>query len=300
MEATFSIFPKFYKHLSVEQLAELVGEVGLDTTNMIIREGYWVDRWHIARDVPKFVKAMDAAGVKVTFATAGFSPDQICFDPTPLKVFADSGITEFRMSYFRKVEGQDIRTSYVTARHKLATMLDLCAEAGVRAVYQVHHSTLIPSASAAFGLVNGLDEQFLGVMLDPGNQRFEGYESWPMSVGLLGGYLRAVGIKDTAVARDPARAAERDKGWKRTWAPLDEGETDWHALIRALHDADFAGTFVWMPFYHADEPDKMTAVLRREVAYLRKVIADVEAEAQAEAQAEADEAEAGEGDKPAP
>ena len=277
MNITYSIFPKFYKHLSVRQLAELVRQVGLDTANMVIREGYWVDPRGLAADVPEFVRGMAEAGVKVTFATAGFSADQIVFDPTPLKVLADSGITEFRMGYFR-VENGDVRTSYVVARHKLQTMVDLCAEAKVRAIYQVHHGTLVPSASAAFGLINGMDPQFIGVELDPGNQAFEGYERWELSVGLLGEYLRAVGVKDTAVAWDPARAEEPDKGWKRTWAPLYEGETNWYALLRALRAADFEGHFVWMPFYDEHDPDEMTRKLTREVAYLRKVVADVEAE----------------------
>ena len=282
MQITFTLFPKFYKHLGVEQLAELVREVGLDTTNLVVREGYWVDPHRLAADVPRFVRAMADAGVKVTFATAGFSPDQLVFDPTPLKVFADSGITEFRMGYFR-IEKSDVRTSYVVARHKLATMVDLCAEAKVRAIYQVHHGTLVPGASAAFGLINGLDAEWIGVMLDPGNQNFEGYERPELSVGLLGEYLRAVGVKDTAIERDPSRAGEEAKGWKRTWATLDEGETNWHALARALRAADFRGHFVWMPFYDEHDPAAMTAKLQREVAYLRKVLAEVEGEAESPA-----------------
>ncbi len=280
MNVTLSLFPKFYKHLSVEGLAELVAETGLDTTNLVVREGYWVDPWELKRDVPKFVSAMEAAGVEVSFATAGFSPDQICFDPTPLKIFADHGITEFRMGYFR-IEKDDVQTSFIVARHKLATMVDLCAEAGVRAVYQVHHGSLIPSASAAFGLVNGLDPAAVGVMLDPGNQNFEGYERPQLAVGLLGEYLRAVGVKDSARGRDASAGAEPGKGWWRSWTTLDEGETDWHEMLGRLHEADFSGTFVFMPFYNQDDPDEMTRKLKGEVAYLRKAIGAVEAEAAA-------------------
>lgn len=282
MNATFSIFPKFYKHLGAEQLAELIHDVGLDTTNLVIRDGYWVTPDGLKSELPQFLKVMEAAGLKVTFATAGFSPDQLLWDPTPLKVFAENGITEFRMSYFR-VQGADVRMSFQIARGKLEPLVDLCAEAKVRAVYQLHHGTLFPSASAAFGLVYGLDAEWIGVMLDPGNQNFEGYESWSTAVGLLGEYVRAVGVKDTAIARDPARADQPDKGWKRTWATLDAGETNWHDLVRALHGAAFEGTFVWMPFYHQDDPDEMTRTLKREVAYLRKVVADVQAEAAARA-----------------
>ncbi len=288
MKATFSIFPKFYRHLGVEELAGLLREVGLDTTNLVVREGYWADPYSLARDVPAFVEAMRAAGVEVTFATAGFSPDELLFDPTPLKVFADSGITEFRMGHFR-IEKGDVRTSCVVARHKLAAMVDLCAEAKVRAIYQLHHGTLFPSASAAFGLVNSLDAERLGVMIDPGNQAFEGYERWELSAGLLGEYLRAVAVKDAAISRDPARAGEPDKGWKRAWTTLEEGETNWYDLIRALHAADFQGHFIFMPFYDRDDPDEMTRKLKADVAYLRKVLADVEAEAKAKAQAQAED-----------
>ena len=280
MKATFSIFPKFYKHLSVEQLAELVREVGLDTTNLVVRDGYWVTPDGMAAEVPKFVEAMRAAGIEVTFATAGFSPDQLMFDPTPLKIFADNGITEFRMSYFR-LQDDDVRTSYQIARGKLAPTVDLCAEAKVRAIYQVHHGTLFPSASAAFGLVYGLDPEWIGVELDPGNQAREGYERWELSVGLLGEYLRAVAIKDVAVSRDPETAGDEKKGWKLQWAPLDEGVTNWYDLVRRLHKADFEGHFVWMPFYDQDDPEQMTRKLKREVAYLRKVVSDVAAESPA-------------------
>ncbi|HUS90928.1 MAG TPA: TIM barrel protein, partial [Phycisphaerae bacterium] len=125
--------------------------------------------------------------------------------------------------------------------------------------------------------------EHVGVMLDPGNQNFEGYERPELSVGLLGEYLRAVGVKDTAIERDPARSGEEAKGWRRTWATLDEGETNWHALARALHAADFRGHFVWMPFYDELDPAAMTAKLQREVAYLRKVLAEVEGEAESPA-----------------
>ena len=121
----------------------------------------------------------------------------------------------------------------------------------------------------------------IGVELDPGNQAFEGYERWELSVGLLGEYLRAVGIKDTAITRDPARAAEPGKGWARAWATLEEGETNWYDLLRALRAGEFEGHFVWMPFYDEHDPAEMTRKLTGEVAYIRKAAAEVEAEAEA-------------------
>jgi|GEM_PF-723050 len=283
MNITFSIFPKFCQHLSAEQLAQFVKDVGLDTTNLVIRDGYWVTMDGLAAQAPAFVKTMAKAGLKVTFATAGFSPDMLTFETfvrtkNPLKILADSGITEFRMNYFR-VEDGDVRKSFQAARGKLELMLEVCEQAKVRAIYQVHHGTLFPSASAVFGLVYGLDPNWIGVELDPGNQAWEGYERPELSVGLLGEYLRAFGIKDVSWMRDESKKAEPRKGWKQDWATLDEGIVNWYDVLRQLKRVEFEGTFVWMPFYDTGDFEAHKRKLKREVAYMRKVVAEVEAEA---------------------
>jgi len=279
VKATFSIFPKFYKHLDVRGLAALVRDVGLDTTNAVIRDGYWVTPGGLAEEMPAFVRAMDAEGVKVTFCTAGYSAAQVIADDTPLKVLADCGITAFRMGYFRPGRDVDIPAAMDAARAEMEQVAAVCERVGIRAVYQVHHGTLVPTATGAYYLVRGLPPAHVGVMLDPGNQAFEGFEKWQRSARMLGAHFCAVGVKDVAWSREPAGPDDEAKGWRRTWATLDEGVTNWHDVVRAAKSVDFDGTFVWMPFYDEGDPDEMTRKLQREVAYLRKVVAEVEAEA---------------------
>ncbi len=279
MRVTYSIFPKFYKHLDVAGLAALVAEVGLDTTNLVIRRGYWVEPDRLAEDVPAFVRAMEREGVAVRFATAGSSAEEVAADPEPLRILAASGITDFRMGYFRGYEGTaDLRASLDEARQAMERMVPVLEKVGIRAVYQVHHGTLVPGPSAVWPLVRGLPPERVGVMLDPGNQTFEGLESWDRSAKLLGDHLVAVGVKDTALVRDPDRAAEPGKGWRREWAPCDEGVVNWHDLARALKAVDFEGTFVWQPFYNENEPEVMTEKLKRGVAYVRRAVEEVENE----------------------
>jgi sugar phosphate isomerase/epimerase len=278
LNITFSLFPKFYKHLDVGGLAELVKAVGCDTTNLVIRDGYWVTPGGLATEAASFVEAMRAAGLEVTFATAGFGFEDIIADDTPLKVLADCGITAFRSGYFRKAEGDDVRDALSKARSTLEKVAGICREAGVKCVYQVHHRTLVPGASGVWPLVRDLDPQAVGVMLDPGNQVHEGMEDWGRSCRLLGEYVSAAGIKDAAVRRDEAKAGEPHKGWWREWVPCDEGVTDWYAFVRALKAVDFEGTFVFMPFYDSGSPDAMTEKLTREVAYVKGVVEAVESE----------------------
>lgn len=283
MNIAWSIFPKFYKHLSVPELAELIHTVGLDTTNVVIRDGYWVTRDTLVDSLPAFVETMRQSGLELHFATAGFMPDELIADPTPLAILADNGIREFRMGYFHCGKGQSPAEAIADARRQMEQLAELCRTHDVRAVYQVHHGMLIPGPWAVWHVVKDLPARHIGVMLDPGNQVFEGWDNWHRSAALLGENLTAMGIKDAGIYRDadPADPSE-NKGWRRCLeVTLDEGLVNWYEVARALKDHAFNGTFVFMPFYNPDQPDVMTAKLQREVRYLRKVFADVESEKEA-------------------
>jgi sugar phosphate isomerase/epimerase len=153
----------------------------------------------------------------------------------------------------------------------------VCRNIGIKAVYQVHHGMLVASATAAYHITRDLPDDAVGVMLDPGNQAFEGFEEWCRSVPLLGSRLCAIGVKDVAVTRDPSERESSSKGWKRDWAPIDEGITDWHSLFRALHRIDFDGTLVWMPFIEPEDHAANARIIKREVAYLRGILAGIPA-----------------------
>ena len=273
MNAILSIFPKHFQHLGAPQLAAMVRTIGLDTTNAVIRDGYWVSADGLADELPAFMRAMRAEGLKVTFATTDFPASQLIADPTPMAVLAENGIAEFRMGYFS--DSPTPRAALLTARSQLEQLASQCERNRIRAVYQVHHGTLIPSASAAWHLMQGLPARWIGVELDPGNQSFEGYENWGRSARLLGDYLVAAGIKDTVLSRDTLAASAPDKGWRRIFAPIDEGVTNWQDFIRALAENNFQGTLVFMPFYHSKEPELLTVVLKWEVAWLRRLINSV-------------------------
>ncbi|MHB0997856.1 MAG: sugar phosphate isomerase/epimerase family protein [Armatimonadota bacterium] len=270
MESVFSIFPKFYNNYDVRQLADLVREAGLDTVNVVIRDGYWVTPGGMASELPIFVNALRKECITPDFATAGFDISPLVDDPDPLSIMADNGITEFRTGYFM-VEHGDVRKSLESARNQVESLVPLCELYGIKAVYQLHHTTLIPNPSAAWILVNGLPSKWFGIELDPGNQSFEGYEAWHRSAHLLGDYVAAIGVKDSALIKDPERASDPDKGWSRNWAPIYEGVNNWHEVVRALSSINFRGKFVFMPFYDEHDQDAMTQKLKAEVAYLRAI-----------------------------
>ncbi len=277
MDITYSVLPKFYQQYDVPQLASMVREVNLDTINLMVRDGYWVNEHNISTELPAFVKAMRSEAIDVNFATTDYSAEQLVADPAPLGIMADAGITRFRISHIWVSNG-DARASLEAAKTSLGSLERLCEKYGIQAVYQVHHGTLIASAFAAWALVKNLHPRYIGVELDPGNQAHEGYESWDKSVSLLGDHLVAMGVKDVAWVRQPVSGDEHSKGWQTEWVPLADGITDWYDLMRALHMRDWSGLFAFMPFYHENEPDKLTKLLKKDVGYMRQVQSDIESE----------------------
>lgn len=262
MTIRWSLFPKFFPSLGPEALAALVREVGLDTTNLVVRDGFPVTPGRLKEQIGPFLKGLRTEGLDVTFATTGFRAEGLIRDDTPLALLAEHGINEFRLEHFRAPD-RDVRKALGEARSKLEKLALVCERRGVRAIYQLHHGTLVASPSAVYPLVSGLPARWVGVELDPGNQSHEGLEAWGRSAHLLGEYLVAVGVKDTAPRR------ETSGRWARPWVPCGEGTTDWKAVFTALSQIDFDGIAVFMPFYDERDPVAQRIRLKKEVAYIR-------------------------------
>jgi sugar phosphate isomerase/epimerase len=260
----------------------LVREVGLDTTNAIIRPGYWADPENLGPTLAAFVSSMREEGLEVTFATTGWSPTDVLADEGILGTCAQCGIRDVRVTqlYSGGEYGAvgDVRAELDEARRTFEQLARLSEKHGVRSVYQVHHMTLLTTPSALQPLVRDLPPQYMGAMIDPGNQLVEGYEDWGRSARLLGEHLVALGVKDTAWTQDRDKLTDDDKGWSWSFVPCQEGMANWMDVGRALHDTDFSGTLVFMPFYKAETPEALRAAIREEVAYVRRCFAAAEAQ----------------------
>jgi len=270
MRAVWSLFPKAFREYSVPQLAELVRSVGLDTTNVVIRKGFPVEETTIAESLPRFQQEAANEGLKVTCASTMLTPDEIASDHGPLPVMAACGIREFRMGWFPKAE-TDIRSALQAAKGDMDRVAAAAAKHRIKAIYQIHHNTLITSASAAYNLVRGLPPQWIGVELDPGNQSYQGFEPWHYGAGLLDDYCSWLAVKDTVTWQENAQIGEPDKGWRRRFEPVMAGVTNWHRVLDALNAIGFDGTIVFMPFYEEQDDVRRTKKLADEVAYLRAI-----------------------------
>lgn len=263
-----SIFPKFLQDVALADLGPMLADVGLRQVNCVVRNGYWVGPDDLAETLPRFVATLRAAGIGVPFATLGWSPEQVLARPEVLTLLADQGIAGFRLGYDALCEDQPLLAQLQKVQRRLQVLTPLLQQHGLRAIVQVHHGQLVNNPSCAAIVMQGLPDASFGVMLDVGNQGYEGFERWERARRILGPYWSALGVKDTRLVID-----ETD-GRRRIFCPCDEGEADWPACARAYAASPGRDRDPWVlqPFYHPDERQRHLVALRQEVAFIESVM----------------------------
>ncbi len=271
MKTGLSIFPKSFAHVALDDLGPMLRDIGLDRVNLVVREGFWCDAGNLRESVPRFRAAMERAGLAVDFCTWTLDPERLPEETESLRILADNGIRQMRIGYFHIVPGssyaEQIRAARDTLRRAIPTLEDL----GMRAVYQVHHGTLVASPEGAAVLVEGLPVERLGVMLDAGNQGFEGGANWKRAAAILGEHWTALGVKDY-LRRPRGEPGDMDKGSAVEFASCAEGMTDWTEVRKAWNAAARPGHWVLQPFYCPDDFQKFLATLRDEVAFIQRIL----------------------------
>jgi sugar phosphate isomerase/epimerase len=183
-----------------------------------------------------------------------------------LAATAELGARQVRITMPRTDLG-DYRELFAAARADLERAASVAASLGVKALVELHHETITPSASAALRLLDGLDPEAVGVIHDLGNLLIEGQERTLSALQLLGPYLAHVHVKNVAwLPGEPE--ADGTVRWRHEWAPLRSGAGDVDAYFRALHEFGYDGWVTCEDFSTAVPLEQRT---RENLAYLRDV-----------------------------
>lgn len=154
-------------------------------------------------------------------------------------------------------------------RADLEWVVERAAAHGVKALVELHHETITPSASAARRLLEGLDPRHIGVIHDLGNLVIEGRENHRASFELLGEYLAHVHVKNARWATDGSRTTEGALVWHHEWATLRDGQADVGRYLTDLRDHGYDG-WVTLEDFSTDLPlDERT---RDNLAFLKALV----------------------------
>lgn len=145
----------------------------------------------------------------------------------------------------------------------------LLKQYGVKFLIETHHGMLISSASSAMRVLDGFDPEYFGLIYDPGNMVYEGYENYQLGFEMLGKYLAHVHIKNAALTP----AGEDEFGatkYNQSWMPLKKGSANLKALIEALVKVGYDGVLSVEDFSN-ESPTREK--LEDNIAYLKQLIA---------------------------
>ena len=140
---------------------------------------------------------------------------------------------------------------------------------GVKALVEIHHGTIVPSASATRRFLDGFDPESVGVIYDPGNMVWEGHESYRLGLETLGPYLAHVHAKNSAW-RQRGRRGDGGLAWQAEWTPLDAGMVDLHDLFAALRQIGYDG---WVSVEDFSTERPLAERVRDNLRYLQRFLA---------------------------
>jgi sugar phosphate isomerase/epimerase len=188
----------------------------------------------------------------------------------------DLEATEQAMTFAKRAGAPQIRVGvgktgeapyadlFAASTEFLVSVEALAKEYGVKALVEIHHGTICPSASLVHRLVSRFDPAAVGVIYDPGNMVREGFEDYRIGTEILGPYLAHVHLKNAAFDR-----SEGGGTWRARWAPLEDGAVDFGALFEALAGVGYDGWLVVEDFSRV-RPDR--EILKHNLRFVQEYL----------------------------
>lgn len=228
----------------------------------------------IQDQVGEIARITDAAGLEYS----GIGGYQQASDhegvETMLRVTSELGARQVRVSmpmYRQEKErtGETYGKIFDRTRADLEWAVTRATELGVKALVELHHMTITPSASAALRLVDGLDPEHIGVIHDLGNLVIEGQEDHLAAFELLGPYLAHAHVKNARWVDTGDTRADGSTIWQNEWAPLRTGQASVSEYLDALRQVGYDG-WVTIEDFSTDLP--LEARTADNLAYLRSLV----------------------------
>lgn len=200
----------------------------------------------------------DAAHIKKICADEGLSMPSVgtyaCSnDLEKVKVYMEAAAAVGAKNMRVSPPGYDKTKPYMDqfnqCREDYAKVAEYAKEFGVRANVETHMGQLGPTVFKARALIEGLSPDQVGIMYDPGNQIYEGYEVPAMAISIAGEYLGEVHAKNTRYVIDD-RGTQRIS-WKPEACPLDSGIVQWPVVIEELKKINYQGVIALEDFSSA-------------------------------------------------
>ena len=284
----YAVFTVSTPELSPEEVVAKLKEIGYDGVEWRVidqdptaRAGFWSNN---KATIPFSTFEQDAPAIRALTEGAGLGLSgvgtYVLCDDLPGVEAAIGGVKALGASRFRvRVPNYDGRAPFKpiwdAAKAQYRIVVDLAARHDVKALLELHHRSIVPSASAARLFLDDLDPSHVGVIHDAGNMVYEGFEAYRMGLEMLGPYLAHIHVKNARWF--PGKfEADGTLSWSCGWAPVYKGSADMRDLMRAVRDVGYDD---WVAFEDFSTERPLEDRLKDNLEYIKKIVANLATEA---------------------
>ena len=145
-----------------------------------------------------------------------------------------------RVGFQNPREEKNFHEIFETAREQMTKVVELAKKYKVKPLIEIHHGTIVTSASLAERFVSAFSPDEIGVIYDPGNMVYEGFENYKMGMEILGDYLAHIHIKSAApqpvILKSPQRLV-----FQASWGTPRAGAVNFIDLFKAMKSIGYDG-----------------------------------------------------------
>ena len=276
---------KFFAELSPAELGEKMRSFGYDGIDVCVRPGHPVHFGNVATALPEAVAVWRDQGISCPMVSSPVDfTDPPSDDAKALYAACEAaGVGLLKPGYWRFSDGDDYWQVLERAREGLAEFAKLGELHGVKTCCHMHSGQCIGSNCAGLmHLIQDFDPTLVGAYADFGHMALDG-EDITMGLAMLREHLCVVGMKDGYQA---FREGE-EPPYGPKFGQLGAGSVDWRRALRTLTDMSFDGPVCVHTEYEFDEaiirevgyadekPPDLETVPREDVAYLRRLMAEL-------------------------
>jgi len=225
---------------SPEDVVTKLGQLGYDGVEWRVHETGHIHPDKILQQAEYFKKLSINNGLEIAALAPYLGPGEI---ERLRKIFegcAMMGCPQFRVVAHAYDREKDYNVLYHQMVDQFGAVEELAKTYGVKANIEIHMGNITPSASLAYRLVSNFDPECIGVIYDPGNMVFEGFENWRLGMQLLGAHLAHVHVKNAHWIPDHIDE-DSNLVWRPEWTTLRSGFVDWRQVIDDLRSIGYQG-----------------------------------------------------------
>lgn len=245
-----------------QEVARAVRETGYDGVDLNVRPGGQghVTPERVREDLPPFVTALRAEGVRVSAITPPIADADSPFADDILATAASLGITHYWWGTYRYERGMPIAAQLEALKPRVAKLAALNARHGMTAMYHTYAGNAVGTPIwDLLSILRDHDPRHVGFHYDVGHMVREGANGlWATNLRAAGRYVTGVSVKDFVWTKTAAGQ------WRTDWVALGQGLVKLGELAAILKEIDFAGPIENQPEYDDGLGGKTELTIPRE------------------------------------